>query len=216
AVAATTFVVSLFFYWALPLRSADASRFAFSDALERSIYPALAVLVVACPCALILATPAAVIAALGRLAGTGVLIKGGSALERLAGVSAFAFDKTGTLTEGKLELGEVIGLDGIPADDVLKTAATAEQRSEHLLARLVTGAAAQKQLPLDPLDEFLAHPGAGVTGRTGASTLVVGTPRLLEEQGIVPSPAALAVLEHYDASGQTALLVARDGVILGA
>ena len=65
-------------------------------------------LVVACPCALILATPAAIIAALGRLAGTGVLIKGGSALERLAGVTAFAFDKTGTLTEGRLELGDVV------------------------------------------------------------------------------------------------------------
>ncbi|HEY3787870.1 MAG TPA: HAD-IC family P-type ATPase, partial [Urbifossiella sp.] len=72
-------------------------------AMRVASYPALAVLVVACPCALILATPAAVIAALGRLAGTGVLIKGGSALERLAGVTAFAFDKTGTLTEGKLE-----------------------------------------------------------------------------------------------------------------
>ena len=73
----------------------------------------LAVLVVACPCALILATPAAIIAALGRLAGTGVLIKGGSALERLAQVTAFAFDKTGTLTEGRLELGDVIGLGGV-------------------------------------------------------------------------------------------------------
>ena len=94
-------------------------------------------LVVACPCALILATPAAVIAALGRLAGTGVLIKGGSALERLAGVTAFAFDKTGTLTEGKLELGDVLGLNGATADDLLLAAATAEQRSEHPLARVI-------------------------------------------------------------------------------
>src|SRR5258705_7203180 len=101
-----------------------------------SVYPALAVLVVACPCALVLATPAAVIAALGRLAGTGVLIKGGSALERLASVTAFAFDKTGTLTEGKLELGDVIALTG-SAEDLLKAAATAEQRSEHPLARLI-------------------------------------------------------------------------------
>ena len=76
-------------------------------------------LVVACPCALILATPAAVIAALGRLAGTGVLIKGGSALERLAGVTAFAFDKTGTLTEGKLELGDVVPVGGTTADQLL-------------------------------------------------------------------------------------------------
>src|SRR5262249_40103902 len=86
-------------------------------------YPALAVLVVACPCALILATPAAVIAALGRLAGTGVLIKGGSALERLAGVTAFAFDKTGTLTEGKLELGDVIPFAGTSPEQLLTAAA---------------------------------------------------------------------------------------------
>src|SRR5204863_4311901 len=103
-------------------------------AAKVAAYPALAVLVVACPCALILATPAAVMAALGRLAGTGVLIKGGSALERLAGVTAFAFDKTGTLTEGKLELGDVVPVGGATAEQVLEAAAAAEARSEHPLA----------------------------------------------------------------------------------
>src|SRR5262249_58009000 len=121
---------------------------AWGDAVRLAVYPALSVLVVACPCALILATPAAVIAALGRLAGTGVLIKGGSALERLAAVNAFAFDKTGTLTEGRLELGDVVGLNGVAADEVLAAAASAEQRSEHLLARLITREAAARQLPL--------------------------------------------------------------------
>ncbi len=87
--------------------------------------PALSVLVVACPCALILATPAAIIAALGRLAGTGILIKGGSALERLAAVNAFAFDKTGTLTEGRLELSEIVPLEGVSPEELLRTAATA-------------------------------------------------------------------------------------------
>src|SRR5439155_12278680 len=76
-------------------------RLALGPAMRVSVYPALAVLVVACPCALILATPAAVIAALGRLAGTGILVKGGAALERLASVNSFVFDKTGTLTEGR-------------------------------------------------------------------------------------------------------------------
>src|SRR5207248_11408489 len=104
---------------------------AFMTAARVAAYPTLAVLVVACPCALVLATPAAVVAALGRLAGTGVLIKGGAALERLAGVTAFAFDKTGTLTEGKLELGDVIPLGGATADEVLRTAAAAERRREH-------------------------------------------------------------------------------------
>src|SRR5207302_6249128 len=110
------------------------ARMSFSDAFEKSLIPAVTVLVVACPCALILATPAAIIAALGRLAGTGVLLKGGSALERLAEVSAFAFDKTGTLTEGRLELGDVLPLGGATPEDVLRIAAAVEQRSEHLLA----------------------------------------------------------------------------------
>src|SRR5204862_1952672 len=127
-------------------------------AAKVAIYPTLGVLVVACPCALILATPAAVIAALGRLAGTGVLIKGGSALERLAGVTAFAFDKTGTLTEGKLELGDVIGLDGILEVDVLAAAATAEQGSEHPLARLILSAARERGLTPIPTETFQAQP----------------------------------------------------------
>ena len=99
----------------------SGARLGFRAALIRSVYPALSVLVVACPCALILATPAAVVAALGRLAGTGVLIKGGSALERLAGVRAFAFDKTGTLTEGRLELGELVPLSDTAPDELLRS-----------------------------------------------------------------------------------------------
>src|SRR5262249_58460079 len=97
-------------------------------ALSQSVYPALSVLVVACPCALILATPAAILAALGRLAGTGVLIKGGSALERLADVTAVAFDKTGTLTEGRLELGEIVALGGASPGELLRGAPTADKR----------------------------------------------------------------------------------------
>src|SRR5205823_2001251 len=110
-----------------PFKPATA-RLPLTLAMRVSVYPTLAVLVVACPCALVLATPAAVIAALGRLAGTGVLVKGGAALERLAGVTTFAFDKTGTLTEGRLALGEIVPF-GIGPDDLLRTAAAAEQGS---------------------------------------------------------------------------------------
>jgi Cu+-exporting ATPase len=178
-------------------------------------YPALAVLVVACPCALILATPAAVIAALGRLAGTGVLIKGGSALERLAAVTAFAFDKTGTLTEGKLELGDVVVLDGT-AEQLLTAAAAAEQRSEHPLARLIVREATARGLVLPPVEEFQAHPGAGVTATVSGARVVVGTRRLIEEQGVVLSTEAATALDRLDSAGQTSLVVARDGAILGA
>ena len=178
-------------------------------------YPALAVLVVACPCALILATPAAVIAALGRLAGTGVLIKGGAALERLAGVTAFAFDKTGTLTEGRLEVGDILPHGETPRDEVLRVAAAAEAGSEHPLARAVVAAARDKGLSLDPAGSFRAHPGGGVTADLGGSSLVVGNRRFLEEQGVALPPVALAALDRLDAAGQTSLLVARDGLVLG-
>src|SRR5207244_5862509 len=145
-------------------------RLPFDLAARLSAYPALAVLVVACPCALILATPAAVVAALGRLAGTGVLVKGGSALERLAGVRAFAFDKTGTLTEGKLELGDLVPFGGATADDLLRAAATAEQSSEHPIARMVLAAAGGRGLMPEPLSEFVALPGFGVRATAAGHT----------------------------------------------
>ena len=105
------------------------------------LMPALAVLVVACPCALILATPAAVLAATARLARRGVLVKGGAALERLAQVDAFAFDKTGTLTEGRPELGDRVAFGPWDRDDLLRLAAAAERPSEHPLARLLVAEA---------------------------------------------------------------------------
>src|SRR5262249_10995008 len=146
ALAALTLLGSAYLH-ADALRSAKGDD--WLDAVRATVRPVLAVLVVACPCALILATPAAIVAALGPLASTGVLIKGGPALERLAQVTAFAFDKTGTLTEGRLELAEVRPLGGHTEEEVLRAAATAEQRSEHLLARLITQEAAKRGLPLD-------------------------------------------------------------------
>jgi Cu+-exporting ATPase len=193
----------------------DGMRLGFWAAARVAAYPTLAVLVVACPCPLILATPTAVVAALGRLAGTGVLIKGGSALERLAGVTAFAFDKTGTLTEGKLELGDVLPLGSVTADELLRTAASAEQASEHPVARLVVEEARRRNLPLDAIDAFQAHPGAGVTATAGGSAVAVGTRRFLEGLGIATPPEA-ALLDQLDATGQTALLVAKDGAVIGA
>lgn len=178
-------------------------------------YPALGVLVVACPCALILATPAAVIAALGRLAGTGVFIKGGSALERLAGVTAFAFDKTGTLTEGRLEAGDVLPLNGATAEDVLLAAATAEARSEHPLARVVLAAAAERNLTPPPTETFEAFPGGGVAATVGGVSILVGTRRLLAERGVAIPPEADAALRQLDETGQSSLLVSKDGVVIG-
>ena len=210
-IAGVTFLVCLIFYGTI-----RTPRLGLWQSLVNSAYPTLSVLVVACPCALILATPAAVIAALGRLAGTGVLIKSGSALERLAKVGAMAFDKTGTITEAKLELGDVICLAELSADELVRIAASAEQRSEHPLARLIVHEATKRQLKLDDMQDFLAHPGAGVTAQTANGNIVIGTRRLVEEQGSVVTAAADNALQQLDDAGQTALLIVYNGRLVGA
>src|SRR5262245_43604685 len=192
-----------------------SQRLALGAAMRVSAYPALSVLVVACPCALILATPAAVIAALGRLAGTGVLVKGGAVLERLAGVNAFAFDKTGTLTEGRLELANVVPIDATESE-VLGWAAAAEHGSEHPIGRLIVGAALARHLTVTPGGEFRAHPGGGVSAIADGLPVLVGTRRFLSQQGISIPPTADAALTRLDESGQTALLVARGDRVIGA
>jgi Cu+-exporting ATPase len=202
--------------------------------------PALAVLVVACPCALILATPAAVMAALAWLAKRGVLIKGGVALERLAAVSALAFDKTGTLTEGKLQLGDVTAIGTVRPDDVLILAAAAEQRSEHLIARLIVAEATKRGVSLPPVERFTAHPGAGVVAQLASDSLAlqdvstptaqhsaltippltlhqvcVGNRRLLDSEGIGINEEVAAAFARLDSTGQTPLAVAVDGRVIG-
>ncbi|MBI1829977.1 MAG: heavy metal translocating P-type ATPase, partial [Planctomycetes bacterium] len=214
-IAAVTFLCCMAYFGTGWLRPANAPRLGLRQALTFSVYPTLSVLVVACPCALILATPAAVIAALGRLAGTGVLIKSGAALERLAEVGAFAFDKTGTITEAKLEIGDIVCLTDMSTDELVRIAAGAEQRSEHPIARLIVHEAAKRQLALDSVSEFQAQAGAGVVATTASGNILVGTSRLMEEQGIPLTEAARDALNKLDAAGQTALLVARDNVLLG-
>ncbi|MCI0379333.1 MAG: cation-translocating P-type ATPase family protein [Gemmataceae bacterium] len=214
--AALTFLAGMLHYGAGWFRLADAPRLGFRTALTLSMYPTLSVLVVACPCALILATPAAVIAAMGRLAGTGVLLKGGSALERLAGVKAIAFDKTGTITEGKLELGEILPLGDVHPAELLRLAASAEQQSEHPIGRLIVQAAKERGLALEEASDFQAHPGAGISVTLSSGRLLVGTRRLLEEQRIVLTPEAQQLLQELDKRGQTGLFVARGGIVLGA
>ncbi|HVK07317.1 MAG TPA: cation-translocating P-type ATPase family protein [Gemmataceae bacterium] len=196
-----------------PFRPA-ADRLPLGLAMRVSVYPTLAVLVVACPCALVLATPAAVIAALGRLAGTGVLVKGGAALERLAAVKAFAFDKTGTLTEGRLELGEVAPL-GVSSDELLRIAASAEAGSEHPLARAVIAGARARSVPATAAEAFQAHPGGGVVATVDGSPVVLGTRRFLEQQGVTIPGEADEALTRLDDDGQTAVLVARAGRVVG-
>ncbi|WP_435010570.1 cation-translocating P-type ATPase family protein [Tundrisphaera lichenicola] len=180
---------------------------------------AVAVLVVACPCALILATPAAVLAAMAWLARHGILIKGGAALERLARCDTFAFDKTGTLTKGQPELAGVVALGTLGEDELLTLAAIAESGSRHPLAGLVAKAAHDRGLTALAADEIEAVAGAGVSAsyRTESGTsrrVLVGNLRLMNEAGIPLGPAEVALAE-VDARGETPLIVAVDGAIVG-
>ncbi len=183
---------------------------------------AVAVLVVACPCALILATPAAVMASLAWLARNGVVAKGGIAIERLAGCDTFAFDKTGTLTLGRPELASVVPLSGWDESGLLQLAATAEQASKHPLAEVITRAATDRGIePFLALD-VLTLPGAGMSaqwsdgGEEGQRrSLLVGNRRLLAEHGIELDEEAEAALSTLDEQGETPLLVADNGKIVG-
>jgi P-type Cu+ transporter len=183
-------------------------------------FRAVAVLVVACPCALVLATPATVLAAFAWLARHGVLVKGGASLERLAGCDTFAFDKTGTLTLGRPELASVVALPGWSEADVLRLAATAESGSKHPLAAVVNRAAAERGCNPLPAIETIAMPGAGVRATYHAEgnesrSVLVGNRRLLEEQGLTIDEVTAKALASVDARGETPLLVAVDRSIVG-
>jgi len=209
-----TFLLNVGFQqWGNPV---EEKKFGFAAMARVAMYPTLAVLVVACPCPLVLATPAAVIAALGRLAGTGILIKSGAALERLANVKAFAFDKTGTLTEGKLELGEVRTLAGRTVEELLRLAAAAEAKSEHPVATAVLREARTRGIELPEAMEFQAFPGRGLKATIEGAAIALGHRVFMETESIPVSSEVDAWLAEYDSLGQSAVLVAKDGQILGA
>ncbi|WP_241005934.1 heavy metal translocating P-type ATPase, partial [Aeromonas media] len=138
---------------------------ALGQGWEEWIYRALALLLIGCPCALVISTPAAVTSALAAATRQGALIKGGAALERLAHIDTVAFDKTGTLTLGKPQLTELVSLNGRPEAELLALAAAIEQGSHHPLARAVVAAASEQGLTLASARDLRALPGMGVEGR---------------------------------------------------
>jgi Cu+-exporting ATPase len=180
----------------------------------------VAVLVVACPCGLVLATPAAMLASMAWLARHGVLIKGGSALESLASCDTFAFDKTGTLTRGSPEFATLIATSGFAEDDVLRLAASAERASRHPLATVVTEEARRRSLELLVAHDVTELPGAGIQAQCLAPdqsirTVLVGNRRLLGEHGVTMEKTTLSNLGELDARGETALFIAVDGIVAG-
>jgi Cu+-exporting ATPase len=174
----------------------------------------VAVLVIACPCALGLATPTAIMVGSGRGAELGILFREAAALERAEQLRVVALDKTGTLTEGKPALIDVVPAAGWDADELLGLAASLEERSEHPLAHAVARAAIAKGLARQPIDEFRAVPGRGVVGVAGGRGVVIGTPALLAEWS-VPTSELEGADQGLEAQGKTVLWVAVDGRVAG-
>jgi Cu+-exporting ATPase len=145
---------------------------------------AIAVVVAACPCALGLATPTALMVGLGKGAQHGLLFKGGSGLETIPQIDTIVFDKTGTLTVGKPTLTDTIPVEGVEIDDVLRIIAAVEKNSEHPLATAIVQAAEKRDLVLPTVSDFISAPGKGVEGKTNGKQVLIGNSRFLAENGI--------------------------------
>lgn len=179
-----------------------------------AVFAAVAVLVIACPCALGLATPTALMVGTGRAAESGILFRSGAALQALVDADVIAFDKTGTLTAGNTQLTGMTVAPGYDENDVLRLAAVAEDASEHPLAAAVVDAAEARGLDRPTADEFEAVVGRGVVARALDREIVVGSPAMMGERGI-----ALGALEaeaaRVENAAETAIVVAIDGKLAG-
>ena len=182
--------------------------------LAMALVSSVTVLIIACPCALGLATPIAVMVAVGRGAVAGVLVKNAEALETLERVDTLILDKTGTLTEGRPVIETVLPVEGVTDDELLKVAAGLEQGSEHPLASAVMLAAAERALQIPPVDDFHAEAGFGVTGSVAGKSILLGTAALLENRGVEIAPL-LTFADTLRRKGQTVVYVAVDGVLSG-
>ncbi|MGX5666759.1 copper-transporting P-type ATPase [Rhizobium daejeonense] len=175
---------------------------------------AVAVLIIACPCALGLATPMSIMVGVGRGAHLGVLIKNAEALERFEKVDTLVVDKTGTLTEGKPKVTAIVPVQGLDEQELLRLAATLERSSEHPLAIAIVAAAEERGLTLADATEFDSPVGKGVTGVVDGKRLVIGSHRIMEETGIDLS-VTTAQAEELRNDGATVIFLAADGIVAG-
>lgn len=179
------------------------------------ILRAITILIVFCPCVMVLATPTALVASIGNAALRGSLVKKGATIEALAKVNAVAFDKTGTLTEGRPKLTSVLPLNGMDERDLLCLAAVAEKFSEHPLGRAVVQAATACGLSISDPEEFTVLPGLGVQTQIDGTEVILGRPRLLAEQGIVVDREIEVRAGSLAAVGRTVILAAQSGKVIG-
>src|SRR5213595_1753844 len=189
-------------------------RIAFGESIAQALVFFIAVLIIACPCALGIATPAAIMVGTGKGAENGLLIKGGEYLEKAQRLTTVVFDKTGTLTKGAPSVTDVTPLGRYTAEEVLRIAASVEKGSEHPLGQAIVRKAAERMAPLDEVEEFEAIPGRGIRAKVHGRSILLGNRALMADAGIstVPGEGALA---RFEGEGKTAMLLAVDGQLAG-
>lgn len=199
--------------WLVPiaLAIALATYFIMDDVVR-----AVTVLVVFCPCALVLATPTSIMAAIGQAARHGVIIKSGEALEKMGQIDCLAFDKTGTLTSGVLSVGQVLSFNSQwPQAKLLTLAASVEALSEHPLAKAIVGQARLQKLTLASASSFKMSPGKGIRAMVNGYKVHCGSLSYLQENGIAVGPDEQAALHHLAGQGKASTLVAVNGQLAG-
>lgn len=181
-----------------------------------NIVTGVTVLVVFCPCALVLATPTAVMAAIGQATKHGVIIKSGESLEKMGKVDTIAFDKTGTLTYGRLEVSDVIPFDSsLTEKELLTVTASAEAKSEHPLGKAIVARAKDQNLPLTESEDFKMAAGKGISAKISGRSLLCGNEKYLMEQGVSIGEQVHSTLEKLRTEGKASILVAEKDTCLG-
>lgn len=199
--------------WLVPLALLIA---VVTGLVTRDIVRAVTVLVVFCPCALVLATPTAIMAAIGQATKHGVIVKSGEALENMGKVDTIAFDKTGTLTYGRPEVCDILPLDeSVDENTLLSLAASAEAKSEHPLGKAVVACAKARNVPVLDSDAFQMLLGKGVCAEVAGRVLLCGNEDFLSERGVCVEARVRAVLEELRGSGKASILVAEGETCLG-
>src|SRR5438067_1190652 len=183
--------------------------------LAHAIVNAVAVLIIACPCALGLATPMSIMVGVGRGAREGILVKNAEALETLEKIDVIVVDKTGTLTEGKPRLVKIVTAEGLEENELLRIVASLEQHSEHPLAAAIVQGARERNLTIAEPDLFESITGGGVVGHVQNRHVLIGTPRLLESRGIAGLDSLKGEAEKLQDDGATVVFAAIDGKTAG-
>jgi Cd2+/Zn2+-exporting ATPase len=182
--------------------------------LTHDIVRSITVLIVICPCALVLATPTALVAAIGNAAKRGILVKNGTAMEQIGRVDIIAFDKTGTLTLGEPRLTDTVCFDGLGPTELLRLAASAERPSEHPLARAIVTAAREQGIETQLPDDFETRPGHGVSARVDGRQVMIGDGMLASSE-VALHPQAVQRAERHASQGQKVIPVAVDNSVVG-